>query len=263
MTAEPKGGNRTARQARTPVLARIARRDRRRLPVGLSARPDRDGHPHRARRDVGRALDRETRMRDRSKLLLASLIATLLLGALVGTTSASRFSTRVMQSYRATWSSFTFTSGLGSITCAVTLEGSLHSRTFSKVAELLIGYVTTAKLNACNGNATFLTEALPWQVRYESFTEVLPKITSIRIRIVMMRWQLVQGFTCQYQSTAASPVRAIIHIGSENRAMENIQLDESALIPTTGMCGNAFLRGTSGVVTILGGTTGQSVTLVA
>jgi hypothetical protein len=203
-------------------------------------------------------------MRNRSKLLLTSLIATLALGALVGTTSANRFSTRVQQSYRATWSSFTFTTGLGSITCAVTLEGSLHSRTFSKVAELLIGYVTNAQINACNGTATFLTESLPWLVRYESFTGRLPEITGIKIRIVMMRWQVVQlGSTCQYQSTGTKPVRAIIHTGAVSRQWENVQLDETALIETTGVCGNAFLKGTSGVVTIQGGSTNQSVTLVA
>jgi hypothetical protein len=203
-------------------------------------------------------------MRNRSKLLLVALTAALALGALVGTTSATRFSTRVQQSVRATWSSFIFNTALGSITCAVTLEGSFHSRTFSKVAEALIGYVTNAQLNTCNGTASFLTEGLPWLVRYESFEGTLPGITALKVRVVMMRWQVVQaGLTCQYQSSPTSPVRAIIHTGSVSGRMENIQLNESAVIGTTGMCGNGFLRGTSGIVTILGGTTEQSITLVA
>jgi hypothetical protein len=119
----------------------------------------------------------------RSKLLLTALTATVLLGMLVGSASANRL--RVSNgNFRITWSSLEFTESFFGIRvrCPVTLEGSFHSATISKVIGSLIGYVTRAGVTntACTGgHATVLTATLPWHVTYEGFGGPLPNITSI------------------------------------------------------------------------------------
>ncbi len=122
-------------------------------------------------------------MLNRSKVLLAALAATAILGALVGTASANNLSTNE-QGFRIVWTELNLTEaifGIG-VHCPVTLEGSFHTPTIRKVIGSLIGYVTRAAVRneACRGgHATVLTETLPWHVTYEGFTGTLPRITSI------------------------------------------------------------------------------------
>ena len=173
-------------------------------------------------------------MRTRSRLLLAALTTALALGALVGAASARRYGLSETE-FRARWKSLVF--GPGStleVRCPVTLEGSLHSRTFSKVVEALIGYVTTALLNsaACTGgHARIQAETLPWHIRYESFEGRLPNITAINLRIVGAGFAVESnGVLCLYKSSAAEPIKATIQMPDGHTA-ESIRLNEAAGIP--------------------------------
>src|SRR5262245_55820756 len=108
-------------------------------------------------------------MRCYRKLLLATFTAALLLAA-VTTASGTRIASKAQQTFRATWRALRFINLSGTVECAVTLEGSFHSKTYSKVAELLIGYVSRAFVNACTGGSViFLTTSLPWHIRYDGF----------------------------------------------------------------------------------------------
>jgi hypothetical protein len=104
-------------------------------------------------------------MRTRSKLLFAALTATVFLSFAVGSASARRFELS-NQRFLAIWTSLEFTiEGLSPVLCPVTLEGSYHSRTLSKVSGQLVGYITAANVNGplcTNGSATVLRETLPW-----------------------------------------------------------------------------------------------------
>ena len=143
------------------------------------------------------------------RLLLAMLGATALLCALAGTAPARNFSIS-SQTWRATWSALDVSESLGvTIRCQLTLEGSYHARTFAKVAGTLIGYVNRAALAGCQifEGSRLLTEALPWHVRYRSFSGPLPNIASYATSIVGFAIQIRDslGRTCLGTSTAAEP----------------------------------------------------------
>jgi hypothetical protein len=152
-------------------------------------------------------------MRRRVRLPLVALGAALLLSATLATAGATRIATSE-QRFRVVWRELIFSGGL-SLTCPVTIEGSLHSKTISKVLEALIGYVSAATVGAtCNGGAArILPETLPWHIRYNGFTGTLPRITEIHIRLVNFAWLTnAGGLTCLFQSTAASPMRWWIRV---------------------------------------------------
>ena len=91
------------------------------------------------------------------KLLVAAAGATVLLGVLVSSASARNFSVS-NQNLSVMWRSLEFALPGATTRCAVTLEGSLHTRTLPKVAGSLIGYVTKAILGPCSfGTATLLS----------------------------------------------------------------------------------------------------------
>lgn len=194
-----------------------------------------------------------------SKLLLATIGATVLLGALVGSASARSFSTS-SQTLRAAFRTVTFRGAFGNIRCPVTLEGSLHSRTIAKVAGSLIGYITAAALGACeSGSATILTATLPWHVRYASFTGTLPNIATIRINVINASFQVREpAFTCLARSTEASPA-----VGTFTReaggALTTAAISGS--VPTS--CGiNGSFESTVDPVTVLNSSTRITVTLI-
>jgi hypothetical protein len=149
-----------------------------------------------------------------SKLLLATVGATVLLGALVASASARNFSVS-NQNISAMWSSVHFTGPFGGLAdCHLTLEGSLHSRTIAKVAGSLIGYITRAILGRCEaGTATIEQERLPWHISYSGFEGALPNITSIFIHVVGASFHVrtTEGITCHVLTTATEPARGILH----------------------------------------------------
>ncbi len=159
-------------------------------------------------------------MRHRSKLLLAGLCATFLLAAAVSSASANHLRVNE-QGHRIVWSALEFNASAGSnITCAITLEGSFHSRTIAKVANALIGHVNRASVGACaGGSATMHTETLPWHEQYNSFTGTLPSITTVKLALVGARWRFRNSVeTCEAGTTQAEPGFGTIELGARGEA---------------------------------------------
>ena len=105
------------------------------------------------------------------------------IGLLANVASANRFSTS-SRNFRITWSSLTFVgSGVeAQVRCPVTLEGSFHSATITKVRGALIGLISRASIASAlctGGTASFLTATLPWHRTYSSFSGSLPAITHV------------------------------------------------------------------------------------
>ncbi len=196
-------------------------------------------------------------MRNRSKLLLAGLCATFLLAAAVSTASANRLSVNE-QNHRIVWSALQFVASAGStVTCAVTLEGSFHSRTIAKVANALIGHVTRASVGTCSGgSATAHTETLPWHEQYNSFVGPLPTIRSVTIGLVGARFRIRNSIeTCEAGTTQEEQGFGTIGLGTRGEATS---IEASGTIRLSGgfLCGFATgsFRG-SGSVTTAGGAT--------
>jgi hypothetical protein len=147
------------------------------------------------------------------KLFLAAMGATMLLGVLVPSASARNFSWE-SQTFRAAYRELSFIALETTTSCQVTLEGSLHARTFAKTIGSLIGYITSATLGPCtSGTFTILRETLPWHVRFSGFTGKLPEITSIIVHVIGLSWRIRNiGVTCLIRSIAPEPVIQRIHI---------------------------------------------------
>jgi hypothetical protein len=149
-------------------------------------------------------------MLNRTKYLSLGLATAILLSLAVSSASARRLATS-SSTFRGTWANLVFeeTSTLN-VSCPVTLEGSFHSTTLSKVADSLIGYITravVAEASCRGGRARAKTETLPWHVRYESFVGTLPNITELKSRIVGATFTVEptgSGLACTYQSTGGS-----------------------------------------------------------
>ncbi len=179
-------------------------------------------------------------MRNRSKLLLASLCATFLLAAAISTASANHLSVNE-QNHRIVWRALEFAFSAGSnVTCELTLEGSFHSRTIAKASQALIGHINRASVGACaGGSLTVHRESLPWHEQYNSFTGTLPSITSVKIAFVGIRWRFRNALeTCEMGTTQAEPGFGTIAVGS--RGEEN-SIEASGTINLRGgfLCGIA------------------------
>jgi len=157
-------------------------------------------------------------MRTTAKLLGTAAAATLLLALIVAGAPARRvaFSETRWTAIWETLEPFVISEAgelAGPISCPLTLSGTFHSRTLSKVSGSLIGFVDRASVgtNSCvGGRATVLALTLPWHVRYDSFEGTLPMITAVQIQLVGVAIQ-IEGFvgrTCLYLTSAASPARA-------------------------------------------------------
>jgi hypothetical protein len=129
--------------------------------------------------------------------------------AIVLAISASSLGNRVASSesaIRADFSSIRFISLISTVTCPVTLSGSLHSRTLTKSAGSLIGYVTGVTVGVCEGGSVrAAAETLPWHLQYVVFNGSLPNITSITNAIQSMRFEIAGEafglpFPCRYTS---------------------------------------------------------------
>ena len=109
--------------------------------------------------------------------------------------------------FRQVYRSFEFESeGIETIRCPVTMEGSMHARTFAKVERALIGYINRAVSNegACTGGGrlTFLPESLPWHLINRGFEGSLPQI-SRHIRGAIGQGSIIRtvknGVVCDYR----------------------------------------------------------------
>jgi hypothetical protein len=186
-------------------------------------------------------------MPNRSRLLLAALTATVFLSLAVSAASARRFFFSATR-YQAIWTLLIFgVEGAATVECPVTLEGSFHSSSISKISGALIGYVTSAKLRGgraeClnTGTARINGETLPWHVRYRSFTGALPSITGISLQIVGGSWNIdPEGSlpNCNVTGTTAHPptgTGVLTASGpSGNFNIRTVRGDEGTKIPVGG-----------------------------
>ena len=196
-----------------------------------------------------------------SKLLLATVGATVLLGALVGGASARNVSVS-NQSFRSTFRAVTFEGAFGRIACEVLLEGSLHNRTFAKRVGSLIGYITQAILRPCaTGTATILRETLPWHVRYAGFAGTLPNITSLTVHVINFSFRWREPFaTCLARSTEARPWIITFNRNVTTRRLTSAEI--GGTVPTDCFGQEGSFRSDRGTVTLVGNTTAITVTLI-
>jgi hypothetical protein len=212
--------------------------------------------------------DERIQMQRRTKLVVAGLAAALAFGALSSTSSANRIALSGRQ-WRATWNKLRYV-GFVTIECHVTIEGSFHSRTLSKVLEALIGYVTRATVDSTNctgGSARALTETLPWHIRYGGFTGTLPKIETILLKVAGFRYLIQWGtIECLFASTVSSPMKPTMNINTTTGVAESLRWDETAEIPISSgssTCSSYRFEGTVNSFTEGPTTTKITVTLVA
>lgn len=199
--------------------------------------------------------------------VVTALAAALVLATAVGNASAGKLSIE-STNFRLVWPVLTLTSGGVVASCPVTLEGTLHSSTFAKIAGLLIGHVTRAisanavcaappvtRFYMLNGteviNTVTTMNTLPWHLRYQSFSGTLPNITSVNVDIVGASiLGEGGGSTCLFRSTAAAPWRGRFEVNGERR-ITGYRSDESGRIPRFAggiACPiEAWLAGTAGV----------------
>jgi hypothetical protein len=214
-------------------------------------------------------------MRTSARLLPAALAATVVLAAAVGQASARRLMFSE-QTIRTAMMLRLEAAPAATTNCPVTLEGSFHSRTLSKVCGQLIGYITAAatnKLGCAVGQRTLFlappdgtleNTTLPWHVRFDSFEGTLPRITGLRMAIVGFGIKVLSG--CEYQSTTTRPAYVLMTVAAETGRVEAIRFLEEPAIPRRppeSLCSSpeARLSGRE-LLTVLGATTSVTVRLV-
>jgi hypothetical protein len=151
--------------------------------------------------------------------------------------SARNFSTSD-RFFLATFPNAEFLASFDTIRCNLTLEGTLHSRSFAKVVGSLIGYMTRAVATTvcASGSLTILTETLPWHMRYSGFEGTLPRIRRVFTHITGMAFRIREpfGITCLARSESGEP--AIMRFIREESGVLQLAFLEGRI--STGMeCG--------------------------
>jgi hypothetical protein len=148
-------------------------------------------------------------MRTHTKWLLSGLAAAVLLGLGLSSASAKRIQISEQRFY-IIWSTLQFREAmeLQRVECPVTLLGSFHSRTISKVSGLLVGHIRHAILateRCTNGTAVILPTSLPWNLRFHGFSGTLPRIELIWLQLIVFSYKVTTGIECLYVTTATEP----------------------------------------------------------
>jgi hypothetical protein len=179
-------------------------------------------------------------------ILLGACVAAALAYA-VGTASAKRIQLSERRFY-IIWSALTVEAGLGAVRCPVTLLGSFHSTTISKVCGQLLGHTTHPEINtaACVGGAMrFLTENLPWHFQYRSFAGLLPSITSFVFQTVGARFLVLQfSVSCLYIATQSEP---LVYTASISAGQVSALTISGSLTSQTAGCPRANFSGSGAV----------------
>jgi hypothetical protein len=143
--------------------------------------------------------------------------------------------------------------------CKVTLEGSLHAHTISKVRGTLIGYIMRA-ISSYEGFtcvAAFLNgeggrpNTLPWHIRYNSFSGTLPTITSVHLEIrgLAFRYEPL-GSRCLYVAEGTSPAFATLDRETSTSKIKEFSPDPEPGIPwhstESGICPSEIQWGETG-----------------
>jgi hypothetical protein len=199
------------------------------------------------------------------KLLLAITSVSILFGALTSAASARRVLISA-NAIRTTFREMRFVGERGPLNCPLTLEGSLHSTTITKVAGSLIGYITRVVKGFCSiGTATVLPETLPWHVRYQSFSGTLPSIASVTVNVIgfSLRYRESEGLGifCNIRSTEAEPLTVTYRIGAG--VIRGAMLGGTISTTFEECLGTRFtFRSDEGTASVLGAATALSVTLI-
>jgi hypothetical protein len=215
-------------------------------------------------------------MRKRSQIIIAALIAACALAAIVGTANARRLAlseNHILSHFPA----LTFEGGAGlNVICAVSIEGSFHSRTLEKVVRALIGYISEARVKrpCSGGEAWTLTaqegrpESLPWHILYERFIGALPSIQGIELTLDNAAFLVSIPGLCEalFRASTTSPMRGIVNREAGGRVTE-LRVNETSRIPRTvtlsGFCPNTGVLKGRGIVGTQVGYSPITVTLVA
>jgi hypothetical protein len=163
-------------------------------------------------------------MRTHTRLILGALTAVLVFAAAVDTASANRLSVS-SNTFRATWRPLTFSTGAEAegitVACNVTLEGSFHYNTMTKVRNALIGYIAkAAATHPCSGSGeawyangvesnelgTF-RNTLPWHVTYQGFEGTLPTMSELVIIHKLLIITRTIGVLCEYNGFAEGSLK--------------------------------------------------------
>jgi hypothetical protein len=209
-----------------------------------------------------------------SKAILAALAATILLGLGVSSATARRLENST-QGFRVVWLletplEMSNNIGLETTRCGLTLEGTLHSRTFQKVSGSLIGYVTRAILHPAErctgGKASIFTESLPWHTRFLTFEGTLPTITSVSLALIGARFRVqpTGGPICNSRTSAAEPGIGTFSLGAGG-VIERATMSGSIRLEGEGLCSFGAVGTFGGTTTdmfVLGTTTRISIRLI-
>jgi hypothetical protein len=207
-------------------------------------------------------------MRIRLCILGTAIWAVLLISVIAVQASARRIEVS-NQTNRMVWTTFEITAEGSTIRCPLTLEGSFHSRTYSKVSGQLVGYITRAQTRSesCAGAIEFSlgTEKLPWHVGYNSFVGSLPSFTAVQIQIIDLHfsvWPNLFSFHCGFWFRRIRP--ALLRLERTAETVRTARFDETISVEASegGCVERARVSGT-GEVFVLGSTTTRiSVRLV-
>jgi hypothetical protein len=196
------------------------------------------------------------------RLLLGAVLTASLLTLACSSASAIQLSVSE-PTFRVVWTPARFVFSGVTLSCNVTLEGSFHRTTFTKVERSLIGYVTRATPSSCSaGTMSVLTETLPWHVQYGGFTGTLPNISTMTLRIIGMsaRWTFL-SLVCLGRTEANTPAQLIAERNGSG-TITSFRWDESMPIPLTGTSGCSSIRGRlGGTSSSATGSGGRSITL--
>ena len=224
-------------------------------------------------------------VRSSIRLVVSASLAALLLASAVATSSANRLSIS-NRSFRIIWSPLrlsTLEEGGAVAVCSVTLEGSFHSSTVTKVLRALVGHISRASLSRpCplwfhNGSERVLERAapatsLPWHVVYEGFTGTLPNISSaiLLFRGVTFTLELGGGLCLTIYGEANAGIIVYVNLNASGVILGTIPDSGSTIrrsgpgpfcpeflkyiLPPAGTAGNRFA--------LLGGTTVITVRLI-
>jgi hypothetical protein len=197
------------------------------------------------------------------RLFLAAMAASALLGAFGSTASAGRLSSS-SQTWKTTFPTMTLRLPFGDTVCAMTFEGSFHSRSIAKTVNALIGYITSVAMGPCSsGSKTILTETLPWHMVYAGFTGTLPNISLIKYFLInfSQREREPFGITCLDRSTTEEPV--LLNFTREaGGAITTAELGGTVREGAECLGARATVSSARGAVTVAGAATRITVTLI-
>lgn len=206
------------------------------------------------------------------QLLLCTLVTSVLGSALCTIASASRLSIGEPR-FRAVWTEVLFfrIADMVEIRCPITLEGSFHSRTLTKVLGTLVGHITRASVataSCVGGRMSWLTARLPWHIKHDHFNGTLPNITSIVYRGVGAEFLLeytIMGvpLSCLYVTSEPKSIFMTFKRDTVTRQLTRIEASLADLAPSTrGSCRTIGISGETSSLTRLGFGETITVTLI-